>query len=46
VVKELTESSPPTYDSAELEELSFTFQKIEIKDKSGKDFLDNWTAVS
>jgi type VI secretion system secreted protein Hcp len=45
-VRELTESTPPTYDSEDLEELSFTFQKIEIKDKSGKVFVDNWTAVS
>ena len=45
-VRELTESTPPTYDSEELEEVSFTFQKIEIKDKSGKVFLDNWSAVS
>lgn len=27
----------------ELEEISFIFQKIEIKDKSGKTFLDNWS---
>jgi type VI secretion system secreted protein Hcp len=28
----------------ELEEVSFVFQKIEIKDKSGKVFIDDWQA--
>jgi len=28
----------------ELEEVSFIFQKIEIKDKSGKTFMDDWEA--
>jgi len=28
----------------ELEEVSFIFQKIEIKDKSGKTFMDDWQA--
>ena len=45
-VREFTEITPPTSEVRELEEISFTFQKIEIKDKSGKIFVDNWTAGS
>jgi type VI secretion system secreted protein Hcp len=43
-VKEFTESTPPTTEVKDLEEISFTFQKIEIKDKSGKTFTDDWEA--
>jgi type VI secretion system secreted protein Hcp len=41
-VREFTEILPPTLEVKELEEISFTFQKIEIKDKSGKTFTDDW----
>jgi type VI secretion system secreted protein Hcp len=43
-VQELTESAQPANQVEELEEISFTFQKIEIKDKSGKTFDDDWAA--
>ena len=41
-VREFTESAQPANQIEYLEEISFTFQKIEIKDKSGKTFDDNW----
>ena len=42
-VKELPENTQPSTGS-ELEEISFVFQKIEIKDKSGANFTDDWSA--
>lgn len=45
-VKELTESAQSANQVEEFEEISFTFQKIEIKDKSGKSFVDNWLALA
>ena len=41
-VKELTENLPTGNALEEFEEVSFVFQKIEIKDKSGKTFDDDW----
>jgi type VI secretion system secreted protein Hcp len=41
-VKEFTDSAQSANQVEDLEEVSFVFQKIEIKDKSGKVFEDDW----
>jgi type VI secretion system secreted protein Hcp len=45
-VRELTENAQAANEVEDLEEISFTFQKIEIKDKSGKTLADDWEARS
>jgi type VI secretion system Hcp family effector len=44
-VRDYTERMPPTdgTDMRPLAEISFVFEKIEIHDKSGKKFADDWT---
>ena len=43
-VRDFTESVQSSNQLDELDEISFTFQKIEVKDKSGKTLDDNWAA--
>jgi len=43
-LREFTEPAQSANEIDDLEEISFTFQKIEIKDKSGKSFADDWEA--
>ena len=44
-VRDLTESVPSSNQLDELDEISFAFQKVEVKHKSGKTFDDTWTAA-
>jgi type VI secretion system secreted protein Hcp len=43
-LSDFTEGAQSARQIDELEEISFSFQKIEIKDKSGKTFVDAWVA--
>lgn len=42
--REFTQSAQAVNQVDELKEISFTFQEMEIKDKSGKTFVDDWVA--
>ncbi len=43
-LREFTEPAQSGSEIDDLEEISFNFQKIEIKDKNGKTFVDDWIA--